>query len=313
MKMRRFWPWLLLAAVIIVAGGRLVQMNDDVPTMAEADVVWINLRHTADDAAAENNPQQIDIEEAVVGFVAAEMPMTYPDAALQAQAVAARSFVYCRNLAAGEVCDDSTHCLAYLDEQGRKERWGRNFAEYEAKVRQAVGDTGGQVLAVDGQPVAAYFHAVCGGMTENAADCWGGEGSFEAAPCFWDGGAAKALSSCFWPKDKLAAKLGVDEADLALLVVTSHTGSGRVARVACKNKSWTGAEIRSLLGLNSTAFAWLATAEGFWFTVQGYGHGVGLCQAGAAGMAEQGYDYQQILAHYYAGAELQNLNPTAAQ
>ncbi len=308
MKMRRFWPWLLLAAVIIGVGGWLVQVNDDVPTMAEADVVWIRLRHTADNTAAENNPQQINIEEAVMGFVAAEMPITCPEAALQAQAVAARSFVYCRNLAAGEVCDDSAHCLAYLDEQGRKERWGRDFAEYEAKVRQAVSDTEGQVLAVDGQPVAAYFHAVCGGMTENAADCWGGESSFEAAPCFWDGGAAKALSSSFWPKDKLATKLGVDEADLALLVVVAHTGSGRVARVACKNKSWTGAEIRSMLGLNSTAFAWLATAEGFWFTVQGYGHGVGLCQAGAAGMAAQGYDYRQILAHYYAGATLQNLN-----
>ena len=313
MKMRKFWLYLLLVAVMIGAVWRLVQMNDEVPTMAEADVVWINLRHTADAADAENNQQQIDIEEAVVGIVAAEMPAAYPEAALQAQAVAARSFVYCRNLAAGEVCDDSAHCLAYLDEQGRKELWGCDFADYEANVRQAVRDTEWQVLAIDGQPVAAYFHAVCGGMTENSADCWGGEDRWEAAPCFWDGGAAKALSSSFWPKDELAAKLGVDEADLALLVVTAHTGSGRVARVTCKNKSWTGAEMRSLLGLNSTAFAWLATAEGFLFTVQGYGHGVGLCQAGAAGMAARGYDYQQILAHYYNGAALQNLDLAVAE
>lgn len=259
----------------------------------------ITLRHTADGEA-----EQIPLEEALVGFLAGEMSPDAPEAALQAQAVAARSFVYARNLSAGEVCDDSAHCLAYWPEEERRERWGRHFADYEAKLQTAVGTTADMMLLSDGEVQAAYFHAACGGMTENAAECWGGSVQTAVVPCFWDGGAAGNLSACFWPKAELAAKLGVTEEELALLTVRATSASGRVQRLSCGTKSWRGSEFRSLLGLRSTDFNWLATAEGYWFTVQGYGHGVGLCQAGAIGLAGQGCGFQGILAYYYPELEL---------
>ncbi len=297
-SVRRGAAWFLLILTALTAAawylhGR-AQVAQTAAELPEKAPRLITLRHTADGTA-----EQLPLEEALVGFLAGEMAAEAPEAALQAQTVAARSYVYARNLSAGEVCDDSAHCLAYLSEEARRERWGRHFAEYEEKMRAAVDATADLMLLADGEVQAAYFHAVCGGMTENAADCWGGGVQTAAVPCFWDGGAAGNISACFWPKAELAAKLGVTEEELALLTVRARSVSGRVQRLSCGTKSWRGSDFRSLLGLRSTDFNWLATAEGYWFTVQGYGHGVGMCQAGAIGLAERGSDFREILAYYY--------------
>lgn len=298
---RRIAACFLLLAVLAAAfywHGRAA-VEQTAAELPEKAPRLITLRHTADGEA-----EQIPLEEALVGFLAGEMAAEAPEAALQAQAVAARSYVYTRNLSAGEVCDDSAHCLAYLSEEERRKRWGRHFAKYEEKLQAAVATTADLMLLSDGEVQTAYFHAVCGGMTENAADYWGGSVQTATVPCFWDGGAAGSLSACFWPKAELAAKLGVTEEDLALLTVRARSASGRVQRLSCGTKSWRGSEFRSLLGLKSTDFNWLATAEGYWFTVQGYGHGVGMCQAGAVGLAGQGCDFRAILAYYYPEFEV---------
>lgn len=272
----------------------------------------LRLVHTAN---SEDEPQaeEIDIEQAVVGFVAAEMPASYGEQALAAQAVAARSYAWQKYQSEGEVCDDSAHCLAYLDEQARRERFGSSFAEYEQKLQAAAAATAGLVLVQDGAVVPAYFHACCGGHTESAAACWGGVSYFPAAACYWDSSAERsAVSSSFWPKESLAERLQVTPAQLALLYVSSTTPSGRVKEVRCASQSWSGSEFRQLLGLASTNFSWLAGKEGFWFTTLGSGHGVGLCQQGAGGLAAQGYDWRQILAVYFAGCEVAALSEVAA-
>lgn len=265
----------------------------------------IVLRHTGDvGGESDEIVEEIALEEALVGFVAAEMPASYGEAALMAQAVAARSFVMSRFLADGEVCDDSGHCLAYCDEAGRKERWGRDFVANEAKIRAAVAATCGEVLAVDGSIVAAYFHAVCGGMTESAAVLWGGSEVYPAAECLWDGGGAVAQ---FFGRDEVAGRLGIAADELPLLCVTARTASGRVREVSCGSRHWSGAEVRQLLGLGSANFCWLSTGEGYYFSVLGSGHGVGMCQEGAGGMAAAGYGYREVLARYYGGCEVVGL------
>lgn len=242
--------------------------------------------------------QVMALEEAVVGYVAAEMAATAPEAALRAQAVAVRSFAYAEQAAAGEVCGDSGHCMAYLTVAERQERWGDNFDKYEASVRRAVEETAGEMLLSDGEVVKAYFHAACGGRTETVDNLWGGVPKWSAADCYWEGADGGRLSAVYFDKKDLAEKLGVAEADLALLSVAEEF-DGRVCRVSLGRKSWRGAEFRTLLGLKSTRFSWVEGAEGVWFTVVGHGHGVGLCQVGAMGMAKSGYDYRHILAHYY--------------
>lgn len=253
-----------------------------------------------------NEPDgQIELEEAVVGFVAAEMPAGYAEEALAAQAVAARSYAWHKQLTEGQVCDNSAHCLAYLDEAGRRERWGKHFAEYEAKIRQAVSQTAGLVLTKDGEVLPAYFHAACGGMTESPANGFGGANLWPAAACYWE--ADSRPSSCFWPKAELAERLQLSQTELPLLYISASTPSGRVKELRCGANRWSGAEFRQLLGLPSSRFSWLAGQEGFWFTCQGFGHGVGLCQQGCGGLAAQGADWRQILSVYYPGCQIENL------
>lgn len=305
---------LLLLLIFQHFGGGLGEFfnkifNNGPTDEAERPVYWLRLVHNAENG--ETTAENIDLEEAVIGFVAAEMPAAYDDQALAAQAVAARSYAWQKYQAEGEVCDNSAHCLAYLDEAARRERFGKSFAEYEAKLRTAVESTAGLILLQDGQPVPAYFHACCGGQTESAAVCWGGQSYYPSAACYWDnlaGSTAGSVSSSFWPKETLAERLQVTPAQLALLYVAATTPSGRVKEVRCGSQSWSGNDFRQLLGLNSNRFSWLEAKEGFWFTTLGSGHGVGMCQQGAGGLAAQGYDWRQILAVYYAGCETASLS-----
>lgn len=287
-------------------------LSEEPPENEAGEPFMLRLVHTAE-PGAEPQAEAIDLEQAVVGFVAAEMPAAYGEQALAAQAVAARSYAWQKYQSEGEVCDDSTHCLAYLDEQARRERFGGAFAEYEKKLQNAAQATAGLVLVHDGQIVPAYFHACCGGQTESAAACWGGTSYFPAAACYWDSSSERsAVSSSFWPKENLAERLQVTPAQLALLYVAGTTPSGRVKEVRCAGQSWSGSEFRQLLGLASTNFSWLAGKDGYWFTVLGSGHGVGLCQQGAGGLAAQGYDWRQILSVYYAGCDIAPLSEISA-
>lgn len=293
-RRRRGGNWLILAVVLALGAGIWWYCGRQAEESADEQQM-ILLRHSA-----EGTTEEIALEDALVGFVAAEMPASYAEAALQAQAVAARSFVMSRYLADGEVCDDTAHCLAYLDEDARRQRWGLGFAANEEKIRAAVVSTAGQVLLRDGEPVAAYFHASCGGMTESMKAVWGGTELYPAAECYWDGGAADGQAR-FLTRVEMAELLELDEVSLPLLCVTARSASGRVREVSCGSRHWSGSEFRSLLGLSSTNFNWLNTAEGFLFSVWGHGHGVGMCQRGAGGMAAAGYDYRGILQVYYGG------------
>lgn len=288
--MRKILMMALVALAVAIWWGGGDQIMDLPPKIAESGRKMVNLR-------VGGAVTVLDLEEAVVGYVAAEMAAAAPEEALKAQAVAARSFAWAEQLAAGEVCGDSGHCMAYLSVEERKERWGESFAKWEAVVRQAVADTAGVVLQVGGEPVKAYFHAACGGRTETVDNLWGGEALWAAADCYTEGDAG-VVAAQYFTRAELAEKLGVPEADVPLLCIEQEF-DGRVCRVSMGRKSWRGADFRAALGLKSTRFNWLNGAEGVWFTSVGWGHGVGMCQAGAVGMAEAGCGWCEILAHYY--------------
>lgn len=290
---------LACVAWLIDVGGGIGgwKVLDIAPKIAEKGEYMVVMKTTAGEKLT------MSLEEAVVGYVAGEMAATAPQEALRAQAVAARSFACAEQAAAGEICTQSGHCMAYLSVAERQERWGEKFDEYEGLIRKAVSGTAGEMLRQDGEPVKAYFHAACGGRTETVDNLWGGEPKWSAADCYWEGAEGARLSAVYFTKQEMAEKLGVAERDLALLSVADEFG-GRICRVSLGRKSWRGADFRSLLGLKSTRFSWIEGAEGVLFTVVGYGHGVGLCQVGAMGMAEQGYDYRRILEQYYPGVDV---------
>lgn len=149
----------------------------------------------------------MDLEEAVVGYVAAEMSAVAPTEALRAQAVAVRSYAWAEQRAAGEICADSGHCMAYLSYEERCARWQDKAEEYEEKLRRAVADTSGEMLYFDGTVAKTYFHAACGGRTALVSSIWGSEDKWESADCYWEGAEVAHHRRCFSARRSLPKNL----------------------------------------------------------------------------------------------------------
>ena len=126
--------------------------------------------------------QTLTAAEYLPGVVRGEMPATFEEEALKAQAAAERTYLYYRMTAApkdshpdADVCTDPGCCTAWLSEADARAKWGGKFDQYEAKVQQAVADTDGQVVLYDGAPIMAVFHSSSAGATAASGDVWAAE------------------------------------------------------------------------------------------------------------------------------------------
>lgn len=244
--------------------------------------------------------QAMTLAEYLPGSVAAEMPVSFGEEALKAQAVAARSYVLATHSHDdADICTDSACCLA----------WQIPDAESKASAEAAVRATDGQVITYDGSIVQAVFHASSCGATEDAAAVWSAQpylvsvSSPESAD-----NAPGLLSEAVFSPDELCEKLGLTPAGEpdTWLVGTVADDAGRVALLRIGGQSLSGTFVRSALGLRSTDFDVCYDGTNFIFSVAGHGHGVGMSQYGAKLLAEQGLSYAEILAHYYPGTSLRH-------
>lgn len=252
-----------------------------------------------------------DLEEYVLHVVAAEMPAAFELEALKAQAVAARSYaLYCAESGRhddGQVCTDFACCQAWSSREELEAAWGDSYEKNLARIREAVDATRGQYLIYEGEPVFAAFHSSSCGMTEDCAALWNARpylvsvSSPENADSVPDYVSHVELSPLDFRDTVLHAR---PQADLTgeesqWLGGMELDESGRVRSAVLGGQELSGAELRGLFSLRSTAFTLEYTGESFLFTVTGFGHGVGMSQYGAKVMAASGESYASILAHYY--------------
>ncbi len=267
----------------------------------------------------------ISLEDYVTGVVAAEMPALFPEEALKAQAVAARTYIVKRMVAGGvmnnyhkgaDTCDDPSHAQGYLTRENMKERWGTlKYYQYYYKIRMAVDNTAGEIITYQGQPIDPVFHAACGGHTENAEDVWkfsmpylrGVACPYEADP--------EPVRQVAISRERVAKALNVDLDSVAastnqnqLIQVVESSATGRPKTLLINDRILSASEIRQKLGLRSTNFTCQYEDDEIVFETVGYGHGVGMCQYGACGLAKHGYDYKKIINHYYTGVQINNID-----
>lgn len=259
---------------------------------------------------------QTNMQEYLVGVVAAEMPASFDPEALKAQAVAARSYaIYTAESSKhgkGQVCTDYRCCQAWNSPEQMKEKWGENYDLYEQKIREAVEATAGEYLCYQGEAVFAAFHSSSAGATEDSGQLWAqlpylvSVESPETEADVPNYISSLSLSALDFRDSLLHAHPEADFTgeESTWIGQISRDGSGRVETVVLGGVEMKGTELRSLFNLRSTAFELEYKAGGFVFTVTGYGHGVGMSQYGANVMARQGEGYRDILAHYYPGTEL---------
>ena len=258
----------------------------------------------------------MDMQEYLVGVVAAEMPASFQDEALKAQAVAARTYaMYCalgQKHGEAQVCTDYACCQAWQSDETLRQKWGGDYDAYCQKIRAAVEATAGQYLSYEGQPAFAAFHSSSAGATEDCGQVWNPSPyliSVSSPETAEDVPNYVSTVECTPLDFRDTLLYAHPEADFTgeesgWIGEISLDGSGRVASAVLGGVSVKGTELRQLFSLRSTAFTLEYTGESFRFTVTGYGHGVGMSQYGANVMAREGETYTNILAHYYPGTVL---------
>ena len=265
----------------------------------------------------EGEVRRISVRDYLIGVVAAEMPASFEQEALKAQAVAARSFLQ-RALAKGskhegaDICSDSACCQAYKSDAELKKIWGKKYDAYMARVEKAVDGTDGKYLSYEGEPALTAFHSSSAGTTENSGAIWSELPYLTSVDTPETEKDVPNFISSLSKKDIdfrdtiLYARPEADmtgEADTWIEKV-QRDEAGRVESMVIGGEILSGDELRKLFALRSTDFAIEHSDGGFQFTVKGYGHGIGMSQYGANVMAKSGSDYKEILAHYYPGTKL---------
>lgn len=248
--------------------------------------------------------EQIELEEYIVGVVAAEMPASFNIEALKAQAVIARTYAL-KKISKGEKLTDTVSTQAYIDTNQMKTKWGNEYSKYYNKIVEAVNKTKGQVVKYNGNYIDALYHAVSNGKTENAKEVWGNDIPYlKSVDSSWDKKTTAYLKIENKEFSVLMKTLGIEIDTNTDITILSKDASGRVSKVKIGDKTYTGVELRTLLNLRSTDFDITITANGLEIVTRGYGHGVGMSQYGANEMAKQGYKYQDIIKHYYTNVKI---------
>lgn len=246
----------------------------------------------------------IGLEDYVIGVVGGEMPASFNSETLKSQAVAARTYAL-KKTANGATISATTADQVYKTDAELKKLWGNSFNTYYTKVKNAVLATSGEVMTYGGQYIDAVYFSTSNGMTEDAANVWGNSVPYlKPVSSSWDVGVSGFSQTKTIPMSVISEKLGVNLTSVSQITINSRTSGDRVNSVTIAGKNFTGVKVRSLLGLRSADFSVSQSGSSIVFTTKGYGHGVGMSQYGANGMANAGYNYKQILKHYYTGISI---------
>ncbi|MCI1589299.1 stage II sporulation protein D [Heyndrickxia oleronia] len=261
--------------------------------------------------------ETLPLEEYVVGVVASEMNADFEEEALKAQALAARTFII-RHLLLGGNSDlpeganitDTISDQVFKNKTELKKQWGDEYNWRLKKITDAVKATSGEILTYNGTPIDAVFFSTSNGFTENSEEYWSSAIPYlKSVESPWDKKSPKFQSQKTISVTDFESQLGVKLNGTDIGAITSLTKGKRVSTVMIGGKQFTGREVRSKLNLRSSDFQWIRKGDNIIITTKGYGHGVGMSQYGANGMAEKGMNYKEIVKHYYQGVQIDSTKP----
>ncbi len=258
------------------------------------------------------------MKDYLVGAVMAEMPAAYEPEALKAQAVAAYTYALRREMLESEnptpelmgaaISNDSAKFQAFFTPEQGKAFYGTAYDEYRQKIEAAVDAVYPEALFYGDEPIAAAFHSISCGKTEDSAEVW--EAAFPylvSVDSEWDKDAPTFYSENNFTADEIKAAFPDSDFDEnSTISVDSLTSGGYAKRVTVGGKTYSGQEVRTALGLRSSSFtvSYSDTDKVYTFSVKGSGHGVGMSQYGANCLAKEGKNYREILEHYYTNCDL---------
>ncbi|MEK6646696.1 MAG: SpoIID/LytB domain-containing protein [Candidatus Firestonebacteria bacterium] len=250
---------------------------------------------------------ELDMEEYLQGVVPCEISSKSPAEALKSQAVAARTFAHYQML--GNQNKDYQ-----LVDTVFSQVYNGVSAERET-TNKAIEDTRGEILTYNGKNISTPFFANCGGHTETNKNVWSGDCPYLiSVSCKYCADFPHSTWETEISKDKIRRNLNNSNINVGIIEeikIKSTSDSGRskeIEIIHSKGKTILNSnKFRLAVGpstIKSTYFTLKERLGSFIFKGRGWGHGVGMCQDGAVGMSKEGYDYKEILLHYYTGTKL---------
>ncbi|MFA5603499.1 MAG: stage II sporulation protein D [Bacilli bacterium] len=246
----------------------------------------------------------LDIEDYVIGVVAAEMPASFNIEALKAQSVVARTYAL-KKMDRKERLNDTTSNQVYKDNEQLKKLWGNDYDKYYSKVKQAVISTTEEYLTYQNDYIEAVYHSTSNGKTEDSYAVWGNSFPYlKSVSSPWDLKASSYLRETSKDFEVLKQVTGINFNEFTNIQILSRTNGDRIEKIKINDTVFSGVELRLLLGLRSADFDIVFENGKVNFITRGFGHGVGMSQYGANGMALAGHGYKEILSHYYSQTTL---------
>ena len=253
---------------------------------------------------------ELPLEQYLIGLINCEISSQWPIESIKTQAVIARSYAFYQ-------MQSRRNAPYHLESSVMDQVYDGSDAE-DSRAARGVEETAGEVLAFDGRVIQAFYHSNCGGHTEAAENVWGYPVSYlQGVACKYCAAAGAARWEYSVGLKKLEAQLksgGIQVTGLRDIKPGRRNSSGRLAEVLLLSAKGTEAvsavTFRKAVGysiVKSTNFDIRTAGDDAFFSGAGYGHGVGLCQWGSKQRAEDGFNYEEILAYYYPGTQLRKI------
>ncbi len=253
----------------------------------------------------------VPLEDYLKGVLQYEVAHWWPMEALKAQAVAARTYaLYMKGSNINKDYDVTADVSSQVYGGKRGERW---------RIKRAVKKTEGFVLFYKGKVLPAFYHSVCGGHTDNAAHLWNIDiPPLKGVSCDFCRNSPhyrwqEKIKICDFMQAFKKSGYSWGRIDTVLVGERYDTGYVKTIQIFADGKEYVipSKEFRRILGANrikSRRFLLEKVKDYLYIKGYGWGHGIGLCQWGAYGMAKQNFNFRQILEYYYPGSEIKKLS-----
>ncbi len=263
--------------------------------------IYVNVRRN------NGNIEKYELEEYIIGVVGAEMPASFNKEALKAQSVVARTYAL-KSIKNNKQLTSNNSTQNFKDNNELKKMWGSSYNTYYNKIKSAVLETKGLYLSYNNDYVDAVYHSTSNGNTEDAVYVWGNSVPYlKSVSSEYDNTNKNYNSTITLTYNEISNKLKNSIDSNTKFNIISRTSGDRVKEMEINGITYSGVEFRKLLNLRSADFSIENNGANVVISTNGYGHGVGMSQYGANGMANNGSSYTDILLHYYTGVSIKNI------
>lgn len=248
----------------------------------------------------------LNLEDYIIGVLSCEMPALFNKEALKAGAVAIRTFYMYKNLSIEEyIASNTDQCYNSIEDM--KNKWGDSFGEYYDRISSAVEETKDEYITYNGEIIESFYFSMSNGYTENVEEVFSTPIPYlVSVESSWDKNINTFEKTINMTKSEFLSDLSLEPTEEINIEILSYTKGNRIDKIKINEKEFRGTEIRKLLKLRSADFK-INIEDNVEITTRGYGHGVGMSQYGANEMAKMGYNYKDILKHYYTDTEISKI------